>query len=188
MASGDYNMTRGSTGYTTSDSMSRTHKHLNAERGAKHARRLTKVSSQGAQPPTPSSGSLKKGGIDESHKVRMNTQPDGEVVLTSNPNSIRRKAGSGTRVEQHHQQQSSISQLVMNNKAVSSGIANITVNGSKHSFVKANVPAKRAPQTNKPLNDISGILLANQKAGGGGGGHVRQIRDLGSNPGSRERV
>ena len=44
-----------------------TSKHINAERGAKHARRLNKVSSQGAQPPTPSSSSaLKKNHIDES--------------------------------------------------------------------------------------------------------------------------
>lgn len=36
---------------------------------------------------------------------------------------------------------------------------------------------------NKALNDISGILLNNKAVGEGG--QIRQIKDLGSNPGSR---
>ena len=56
------------------------------------------------------------------------------------------------------------------NKTSQNGFANITVNGSKHSFVKAQVPPKRGQA--KQLNEISGILLANQKPSGTGG-HIR---------------
>ena len=40
----------------------------------------------------------------------------------------------------------------------------------------------------KQLNEVKDIILNNMKGGTQPGGHIRQIRDLGSNPGSRERV
>lgn len=59
---------------------------VNADRAARHARRLQKASSQGAQPPQTS-------GEHEVVKVRIG-MPGDEGVLPI------RKAGSGTRVEQ----------------------------------------------------------------------------------------
>jgi len=51
---------------------------------------------------------------------------------------------------------------------------------TKHSFVKATA-GKRGAATKQP-GELQNILLGNMK---GQGGHVRQIKDLGSNPGSR---
>ena len=59
---------------------------MNAERAARYARRLQKASSQGAQ-----QNQHTVQGVDEVHKVRINANPE---------DGIRRKAGSGTRVEQ----------------------------------------------------------------------------------------
>ena len=66
---------------------------MNAERAAKHARRLQKASSQGARPDDATQAASKP--VDEIHKVRLNTQGEDSQV-----NIVRRKAGSGTRVEQ----------------------------------------------------------------------------------------
>ena len=52
---------------------------------------------------------------------------------------------------------------------------------SKNSFVKAPV-TKRAPNASKQMDGISGIILNNMKAQAG---HIRQIKDLSSNPASR---
>ena len=131
---------------------------FNAERAARHARKLQKASSQGAaQPPTPSNQ------VSEAHKVRLGTQGDDVIP-------IRRKAGSGTRVEQKaaDSTNNSMSQLMSNQ--------NFTVNKafiSKPSFVG------KASQRNGKDNG-SGIILNNVK-----GGNIRQIKDMGSNPGSR---
>lgn len=49
---------------------------------------------------------------------------------------------------------------------------------SKHSFVKANITKRGL--NGKQITE-TGIVLGNMKQGG----HIRQIKDLGSNPGSR---
>ena len=111
---------------------------VNAERAARHARRLNKASSQGAQPPTPTYP------VDEVHKVLMNAAGD---------DVIRRKAGSGTRVEGKVADQSSyaqLSQALVNQKTGSSFFV------SKHSFVKAAVP-KRMPANAANSNKINDI-------------------------------
>ena len=61
----------------------------NAERAARYARRLQKASSQGAQ-----QNNAIGSNVEEVHKVRINMGQD------NNTEGIRRKAGSGTRVEQ----------------------------------------------------------------------------------------
>ena len=164
-------MSKKSNAPTTADSQKPAKHHMNAERAAKHARRLNKASSQGAQPPAPAGVNQ----VEEIHKVRLNTQGD---------DIIRRKAGSGTRVEQQKvADQSSYSQLshALVQKTGSSFFV------QKHTFVKASV-TKRGTHLNKPSGDAaqhsaaaSGIVLGNMKQGG----HIRQIKDLGSNPGSR---
>lgn len=82
---GSGEISKKSAGDTTADSIASKNA-VNAERAARHARRLQKASSQGAQNPA------LVGHIDEVHKVR--------IVATGNEDGIKRKAGSGTRVEQ----------------------------------------------------------------------------------------
>ena len=92
-------------------------------------------------------------------------------------NGPMRKAGSGTRVEERnaHTQNSYVtlaSAAQSNNKPVFV---------TKHSFVKARASKASAHVANKQ-QAAENISLGNMKSGGG---HVRQIKDLGSNPGSR---
>ena len=148
---------------TTADSMP-SKSHVNAERAARHARRLNKASSQGAQPPQSS-------GEHEVVKVRIG-MPGDETVLPI------RKAGSGTRVEQRvAEAQGSYAQLSQALAAQKTG-NNFFV--TKHSFVKAQ--SKRGATAKNP-GEVQGIILGNIK---GQVGHIRQIKDLKHNPGSRD--
>lgn len=109
----------------------------------------------------------------------MNTEGD-DLVLQQ---PLRRKAGSGTRVvTQPTEQQSSGKALIppMSNKIGAGSFL-----AAKHSMHQGIHHLKR--KSNKALGDITGIILNNMKgeANNSGSSAIRQIKHLGSNPGSR---
>lgn len=98
-----------------------------------------------------------------------------------------RKAGSGTRVEQKVAEAHGLGPALAAQKTGSSFFV------TKHSFVKAHASKRNTYAvsgigqrgnhgvTGKQPHETQGIILGNMKAGQ----QVRQIKDLGSNPGSR---
>ena len=100
---------------------------------------------------------------------------------------LRRKAGSGTRVvTMPTDRQSSGKALIPHGKQSMSGTGSFLA--AKHTMHQGIQHIKR--KSNKALGDITGIILNNMKAEAlanpnNGSGGIRQIKHLGSNPGSR---
>lgn len=108
---------------------------------------------------------------------------EGDDLLTK---PLRRKAGSGTRATtMPTEQQSSGKVLIPPQVSSKLGAGSFLV--AKHSMHQGIHHLKR--KSNKALGDITGIILNNMKADPSvqncGNGGIRQIKHLGSNPGSR---